>query len=222
MSPRLFRFVVAVSGILSVVALMVSFSINPGPPPGATVAQVIAFGKQYQTLILAGSWLQGVGSLLQVIFILALVHLAGATSRMSGKITTMAAIVIVGVSLAEASFYISAVQGGVSGNMTVLSVSLVLIQAIQHAYVISPAPALMLALGIVLLTSRQLPAVFGYLALLLGAILGILGLIGMFLPLQTVINSVLSVQELWFAAVSITLIVVAGKASTNQISQEAA
>jgi hypothetical protein len=180
------------------------------------------WGKQHETLILAGSWLQGIGSLLEVIFILALVHLAGATKLLRGWVALFTATVIVGVSLTEIAFYISAIEGGVSGDLTTLSVSLNLIKAIQHAYVIAPAPALLAALGIVLPGVRLLPRLFGYLAFALAAILVILGLVGTFIPLQSVIDAVLSVQEIWFLAIAITLIVIARKAAQALTANEQA
>jgi hypothetical protein len=202
---------IAITGILGAISLVISFSINPGPPAGATLAQVIAFGKQSQNLILVGSWLQGTGSLLEVIFILGIMHLAGATKQLVGWITAMAATAIVGVSLVEVSFYLSATQGGVSGDLTTLSVSLALIKAIQHAYVIAPAPALLVGLGIIIVSSRVLPRVFGYLALALGVTLGVLGFVDLFLAGQQIVDTVLGAQEVWFAAAAIMLIFNKGK-----------
>ncbi|HEY4385667.1 MAG TPA: hypothetical protein VGN34_14510 [Ktedonobacteraceae bacterium] len=215
MSAKLFRILVAVSGILGVAALMVSFSINPAPPASATLPQIVVWGKQHQALIEAGAWLQGVGSMLEVIFMLSILRLTDATKSLAGWIMAFAATVIVGISFVEVAFYLSAISGGASGDMTTLMVSLNLIKAIQHAYVIAPAPANLLALGILLLTSHLVPKVFGYLALVLGAALGILGLVGTFIPMQGVIDGVLSVQELWFLTLAITLIVTARK-STNK------
>jgi hypothetical protein len=171
----------------------------------------MTWGAAHKTLILAGAWLQAAGSLLEVIFILGIIVIAGATQRLSGWITAFAATVIMTVSMVEVSFYLSAVQGGVSGDLTTLSVSLKLIQAIQHAYVIAPSPALLLGLGIILLQSHLFPRLFGYLALALGAVLGILGFIGTFTPLHQVIDYILGAQELWFIAAGIALIIIAGK-----------
>lgn len=215
MSTSLFRMLVALSGILGVVALSVSFSINPAPPAGATIAQIVVWGRVHENLILTGSWLQAIGSLLEVVFILAIIHITGATQRLAGWIAAFAATVIMAVSLVEVSFYLSAIQGGVSGDLTTLAVSLNLIKAIQHAYVIVPAPMLLLALGVVILSSPMFPRLFGYLALALGVTMGILGLVGTFVPLQQVIDYVLTVQEVWFAAVAITLAISVRKASNG-------
>lgn len=222
MSIKLFRILIAVCGILGVAALMVSFSINPAPPAGATIPQIMVWGRQHQTLILAGAWLQGIGSMLEVIFMLGLLQLVGATRSLAGWIMAFAATVIVGISFVEVSFYLSAIAGGVSGDMTTLMVSINLIKAIQHAYVIAPAPANMMALGVVLLSSRMVPRVFGYLAIALGVVLGVLGLVGTFIPMQGIIDSVLSVQEIWFLALAIALIVTARKAENAVVMDKKA
>ncbi|GCE28258.1 hypothetical protein KDA_37420 [Dictyobacter alpinus] len=215
MSSRLYRIMVAICGILGVVALMASFSINPAPPAGASIAQIVVWGKEHQVLIEAGAWLQGIGSLLEVIFMLGLLQLAGATRTLAGLVTAFAATVIVGISFVEVSFYLSAIAGGVSGDMATLGVSLNLIKAIQHAYVIAPAPANLIAIGIVLYRTRLVHRVFSYIAFVLGVALVILGFIGTFTPMQNSIDIVLSVQEVWYLAIAITLIATARAVAAN-------
>src|SRR5919197_1459814 len=87
MSTRLPRILTALCGILGVVALVAHFSIPAQvPPANATVAQVTEFAKQNHATILVSAWLEGIGSLLFVLFVLAIVHLAGATTRFAGWI----------------------------------------------------------------------------------------------------------------------------------------
>lgn len=87
MSIRLFRILTALCGILGVIMLIPSFIINPGPPPNPTVAQLIAFGNQYHNSILIGAWLQAVSPFLIILFAIAIVHLAGAITRLMGWMT---------------------------------------------------------------------------------------------------------------------------------------
>ena len=71
---------------------------------------------------------------------------------------------------------------------------------------------LLLPLGAVILGSRVLPRVFGYLAVACGVAIVILGFAGLFsAAADTVITFVLSAQELWIVAAAITLVVRAGK-----------
>jgi hypothetical protein len=78
MSITLFRRLSALSGIIGVILLGISFAINSGSPPAnATAAQLMAFARQTFTSIIWGAWLQAVGPLLIVLFAFALVSLAG-------------------------------------------------------------------------------------------------------------------------------------------------
>src|SRR5918911_4470730 len=97
-SDRPLRLLSALCGLLGVAALVVSFAINPGPPPDATAAEMVAFANQNRPAILLGAWLQGIGSLLNVLFSLALVHLAGARHRVAGWVTLPAGAIILMVS----------------------------------------------------------------------------------------------------------------------------
>lgn len=206
MTGRTFRIWLAIVGIIGVIMQIFSFSINPGPPAGATPADIIVWGHQHAPLVLVGAWTQGVSSLLIVLFVFALVSLAGEMTRPLGWVTLLASAVLVSVSLVECSFYIVAVQSGEQGNMAALTMGLLLIQAIQHAYVIAPATALLVPIGLIVLRSRVLPPALGVFALALGAVIEVLGLIGLFTPLQPVIDSVLGVQELWFLVCAVVLL----------------
>jgi hypothetical protein len=208
-STRLFCILSGLSGVAGVVLIMLSFTINGGPPPGATGAELVKFGQQNYSSILWGAWLQAVGPVLIVLFAFALVHLAGATHRLAGWMTFFGATILMAVSLIEVTFYISAL----SPNPEIMpSISLRLISAVQHLYFIVAAPSLFLPLGIVLVTSRILPRLFGYLALLLATVFEVLG--GVFLldlTLPAAVTAFAGVQALWWLAAAITLIVRGGK-----------
>ena len=215
MSTRLFRILTALCGILGVAMLIPSFLINPGPPLNPTVAQLIAFGNQYHTSILVGAWLQAVSPFLIILFALAIVHQAGATTRLMGWMTIVGGTILVMTSLVEVTFYLSAVNGNPA---TTGLISLDLISAVQHVYSMVAAPAVFLPLGAVILGSRVLPHVFGYLAFVLAGIFASLGIAALFSPIQSVVNILASVQGLWWLFAAITLLVPAGKASDSEPS----
>jgi len=203
MSPR-FRIVAGLCGIFGAVALVSSFVMNPAPPAEFTVSQLRDFAVQHHVGIVFGAWLQGMGSLLLVLFAIAVVHLAGATHQFAGWITLLAGATILMVSLVEITFYLGAVRAAEAGDLTSETVSNALIKAVQHVFLI--APALLLPLGAVLLGSSILPRAFAYLALAIGATLQIFGLVGLFGVLQPIIDDVLIVQALWFVAAGVALI----------------
>jgi hypothetical protein len=203
MSPRL-RIVAGLCGIFGAVALVSSFVMNPAPPAEFTVSQLRDFAVQHHNGIVFGAWLQGMGSLLLVLFAIALVHLAGATHQFAGWVTLLAGATILMVSLVEITFYLGAVQAAEAGDLTSGTVSNALIKAVQHVFLI--APALLLPLGAVLLGAQILPRVFAYVALAIGATLQIFGLVGLFGVLQPIIDDVLIVQALWFVAAGVVLL----------------
>ena len=204
-STRRFRTLNGISGILGVLLIAVSFNINPGPPLGATSTELMEFGKQHYASILWGAWLQAVGPVFIVIFAFSLVHLAGASQRLSGWITFFGATTLMAVSLIEITFYISALF---PDPPMMPFISLKFISAVQHLYFIVAAPLLFMPLGIVLVRSPILPRIFGYLALLLAtafAALGIIFLLTLTLPVG--VTAFAGVQALWWLGAAITLIV---------------
>jgi hypothetical protein len=210
---RSFCILSGLSGAAGVVLLIVSFAINNGPPPDATSADLVKFGQQNYAHILWGAWMQAVGPVLIVLFAFALVHLAGATQRLVGWMTFFGATILMTVSIIEVTFYISALN---PDPAMMPSISLKLISAAQHLYFIVAAPALFLPLGIVLVSSRILPILFGYLALLLATAFAALGVIFLLrLTLPDAVTAFGGVQALWWLAAAIALILRSGKISNS-------
>jgi len=190
------RILAGLCGIAGPLILVSSFMINPAPPAGLAGAALVAWARPHKASLLLGGWMQGIGSLLMVIFCLAMIDAAGAANRLSGRLTQLAATTILCVSLIEVTFYLAAGSSIASGDMTLGLVSSGLIKAVQHVFLI--APALLLPLGFVLATTRLIGRLLAWSALLIGASLQGLGLAGIFMRLQPVIDVVLIVQAAWF------------------------
>ena len=208
-SPRLFCILGGSSGIVGVLMIIISFNINAGPPPGATVVQLTAFGKQNFGSILWGAWLQAIGPFFIILFAFALVHLAGAAKLLSGWMTFFGAVILMTVSLIEITFYIAVMF---KDPPVSILVCMNIIYAVQHLYFIIAAPAFFIPLGIVLIGSDVLPRLFGYVAVLLGvafAILGMIFLLSLVLPFW--VTAFAGVQALWWLAAAILLIKRAAK-----------
>jgi len=204
-SKRLFCILSGLSGIVGVVLLMLSFGIAVPPPSDATRAELFEFGRRHYAGVLWGAWLQAVGPVFIVLFAFSLVHLAGATRRLAGWMTLFGATVLMTVSLIEITYYISALF---PEPELMTSISLRVISAVQHLYFIVAAPALFLPLGIILVGSRILPRVFGYLALVLAGAFAVLGAVFMLrLTLPPSVLASAAVQALWWLAAGITLMV---------------
>src|SRR6516165_1312289 len=121
----------AVSGLVGTCMIGISFAINPGPPAGASGAQITAFGQQHHDAILWGAWLQAVGPVLIAVFALAIVFLAGATTRLAGWMTLFGTAALMTVSLIEITGYIGTLQ---TSPATMGLTSLALIYSVQHLY----------------------------------------------------------------------------------------
>lgn len=199
------------AGVCGVLLLAVSFAINTGPPPRVDSTQLAGFAQQNFARILWGAWMQAVGPVLIVLFAFFLVHAARATLQLTGWMTFFGATVLMTVSLIEITFYIGALY---RQPATMPSISLNLIAAVQHLYFMVAAPAMFLPLGIILIRSRILPKLFGYLALALAATFAILAGIFLFnLTLPDTVTAFAGVQALWWLAGGITVIVRSGRIS---------
>jgi hypothetical protein len=189
----------------------ISFAINTGPPAGASGAQVAAFGQQHHDAILWGAWLQAVGPALIAVFALAIVFLAGATTRLAGWMTLFGTATLMTVSLIEITGYIGTLQ---TNPATMGLTSLALIHSVQHLYFIVAAPAVWLPLGLVILGSGVLPRILGYLALVLAAGYALAGVFTLFdrtVPAAVQISAGV-LPALWWLAAAGTLLMRARQA----------
>jgi hypothetical protein len=196
----------AVCGLVGTCMIGVSFAINPGPPAGASGAQLTAFLQQHRDAILWGAWLQAVGPALIVVFALAVVFLAGATVRLAGWMTLFGAATLMTVSLIEITGYIGTLQ---TSPATMADTSLALIHSVQHLYFIVAAPAVWLPLGLVILGSHVLPRILGYTALVLAAgyvLAGALTLFDLTIPPAVQLAAGVFPAAWWLAAAGTLLI----------------
>jgi hypothetical protein len=218
MSHRLNPLLIALCGILGIVFLGLYFGIGSAIglaqlPPGASEAQVLHVATQYHDMWLLGAWLQATGSLLSVIFLLGLVQLAGGVTRFSGVLAVLGCAVLLGVVLIEGAFTIDLAQAAVDGHSATSVTSFDVMTVFAHIYPIVPAPLIFLPLGTILVGSSVLPRIFAYLALALGCLYVIAGLVGLFTsPVLTLVP--LGLQSLWILAAAIALV-----ARSRHISQ---
>jgi hypothetical protein len=202
---RLFCVLSGLSGILGVAMLGVSFAINNGPPLGSSPDQFARFVRDSYASILWGAWLQAVGPVFIVIFAFTLVQLAKQGARLAGWMTFFGATVLMAVSLIEITFYISALYPDPS---VATPISFEMIHSVQHLYFVVAAPALFLPLGCVLLASRVLPRIFGFLALALGGAFAVVGMASMLtLTLPSAVTALGSLQAVWWFAAAVALVV---------------
>ena len=143
--------------------------------------------------------------MLITVFTLAIVFLAGATTRLAGWMTLFGAATLMTVSLIEITGYIGTLH---TSPATMPETSLALIHSVQHLWFIVAAPALWLPLGLVILGSGVLPRILGYLALVLAAgyaLAGVLTLFDLTVPAAVQIAAGV-LPALWWLAAAGTLL----------------
>lgn len=210
MLHRLNPLLLALCGILGILFLGLYFGIGAAIgltqlPPGASEAQILHVATKYHDMWLLGAWLQAAGSLFSVIFILGLVQLAGGITPFSGVLTLLGCAVLLGVVLLEGAFTIDLAQAAVDGHPATSVTSFDVMTVFTHIYPIVPAPLIFLSLGTLLVGSSVLPRVFGFLALALGGLYAIAGLVGLFTsPVLTLVP--LGLQSLWILAAAVALL----------------
>lgn len=216
---------VALCGILGTIALTTYFAapwtFMPLPAANATIAQLQTFGIKYHSTILFDAWLQAIGSLLSIIFSLAIIHLAGASQRFFGRMTLLTAGVIMALSLAEVTFEIGAVMAGDNGHLQAAQTCFDLTNTFIHVFLL--APSLFLMQGLALWNTRLLPRAFSYLAIGLGILFQVLGALGLFnTAFLLIVIIILMIQNVWTIAAAITLLFRMDKGDSKEYALAAA
>ena len=218
MRRRPATILVSLSGLLGTVALTLYFSAPftwmPLPPPDTTAPQLLKFDKEYHTAILADTWLQQLGTILSVIFALALVQLARTSTTLAGRLTLLASTVITSLSLAEGTFVLGAMLAGENGHLESALTCFQLTYVFIHIFLL--APSLFLMLGFALKDTTLLPKFFVVTAIALGLMFQALGAIALFdNRFLLVVIGVLMLQNLWTVGAAIVLLVRAPLLSKN-------
>jgi len=190
-------------GIAGPVILVGSFAMNASPPPGLSPTALAAWAEPRTGFLLLDGWMHGIGSLLIVVFALALVQLSGAAYSLTARLTQFACGTILMISLIELTFYLTAAQAIASGQTASDLISDGADRAVQHVFL--TAPALLLPLSVVLLRTRTLARSFAWSGLAIGTGLQVLALTGAFSVTQPVVGAMVIVQSAWFAAAGAAL-----------------
>jgi hypothetical protein len=151
--------------------------------------------------------LQATGTLLSIVFFLAIVQLARAASQLSGLLVIVASTALLSLVLVEGAFMVAVPQAAMAGDTSTVVTTFALSNGVfVRVFPLAPASASYLALSAVILGSRVLHRTFGYLAAAIGLAFAVAGLVAIFSTLGLVLTIVLSVvQELWIVAAAIAL-----------------
>jgi hypothetical protein len=201
-------------GIAGPVLLALYFGI-PALVPGLgsllysatpTTGRIVAVGADYHQLLTLGSWVQGTGALLCVVFLLALAQWSGGGSSLPGRILLLGCAALVGLVLTEMVFTLTWASSATHGQSTSARAAYDLMAYFAQVFPVVPAPTVYLALAVVLASGRPvLPAIFGRLAAALGIGFLLVGLVAVVIPAAAAAAGALAgVQALWILAAGIT------------------
>src|SRR5262245_24277182 len=106
-------------------ALLAAYFAAPAllgwPYAGDTPAHLAAYALDHARLFYAGAWLQGTGTLLCVVFFLALVELSGTLNRLPGVLVAVGAACLLAVVLVESAMLVAVPMAASSGDLAAVS-----------------------------------------------------------------------------------------------------
>ena len=210
MSERRLRVVAALSGIVGPIALAVYFAapaLTSWPYAGASAAFLTSYANSHQILFFAGAWFQVTGTLLSLIFFLAIVQLAGAASRLPGLVVIVASSALLGLVLVEAALLMEVPLAAANGDSAAVMTTFGLSNGVfARVFPLAPASATYLGLGAVILGSAVLHRWFGYVAVGLGLVFEAAGILALFTVAGLILAILLSItQELWIVGAAVAI-----------------
>lgn len=218
MSERTLRGA-ALSGIAGPIALAVYFAapaFTNWPYAGASAIHLTSYATSHQILFFAGAWFQVTGTLLSLVFFLAIVQLEGAANRLAGLVVIVASAALLGLVLVEAALLMEVPLAAANGDLATVMTTFGLSNGVfARVFPLAPASAIYLGLGAVILGSGVLQRWFGYAAVGLGVAFEVAGIVALFTVVGLVLAIILSVaQELWIIAAAVALWRSAGTRTT--------
>ena len=147
------------------------------------------------------------GSLLGVVFFLALIHAVGGAGRLAGWVAMVGLAVLLALSVLEGLLFMDVAEATSNRHPITALSSFDLQTVFVHGFLTIAAPTVYIAVGALLLQSAVLPRIVAYSALALGALFEILGFTGLFTKTADTIAVVpLILQALWILAVAVIMI----------------
>lgn len=208
MSQRTLARLAAAAGVVSVITLVAHFVILSSPPGDtASTAVVLAYLAGHHGALLTSAWLDGIGSILAMAVVYALVHLAAPVRTFPASLATRLATVVIGISLITDAALITAAQTSAVGHIAPASAAFSLAKGIDYVFPLANS-VWMPALGLVLARSGVLPRSYGRLVILLGVAEFLAGTVALVNSAAATVNNFVFVAFLvWLVAAAVALAV---------------
>jgi len=199
------------AGVLGPIALGVYFAAPAAlgwPYSGGAPATIAAFAESHAALFDAGAWLQGTGTLLSVVFFLALVRLATPGGTIAGQVVVVGSAALLAVVLVEAAFLVAVPPAATAGDLATVATAFAMSNGVfVRIFPLAPASATLIALGLVLRSGRLLDRRLATTAIALGVAFEVAGLVAIVSAAGVVAVIVLSVgQAAWTLIAGVALL----------------
>src|SRR5215472_13287751 len=140
---REFRKLAATCGLAGP-ALLVAYFAAPAflgwPYAGATEPELVRYATSHQTLFYAGQWLQGTGTMLCVVFFVALLHAAGPLARPSAVVALIGSAGLLAIVLVEGAFLAAVPAAAMNGDAATVATAFALSNgAFLRVFPVAPA-----------------------------------------------------------------------------------
>ncbi len=190
-SKKISYVLTALMGILGQIALGIYYSGALVPREltvgNLSAAQLMEDIARNHTLIFCDAYLQGIGTLLSVIFFIKLVYLSDAGNRFSGWLVIITSAVVLTIALVDVTFTVATVTAALAGHTDTMQLATDFItgstEAFDYTFLFVPAPLLIISLAMVILSSGFLSKMFGYIAIIIGVAFIVVGITSLFATL---------------------------------------
>lgn len=206
--PAKSRQAAAACGILGPILLAIYFgapAVSGWPYAGASPDELVRFADAHAWLFYAGAWLQVTGTLLSIVFYIALLSAGRAQETFWGYVLLIAAGSVLTLVVVEAAFLVAVPVAAAGGDKATVATGFALSNGIfARVFPLAPASASYVALGAVVLRSAVLPRSFGQAAIALGVAFEAAGLAAVLTNVAVFAAVALSVlQTLWILAAAL-------------------
>jgi len=198
----------AAAGIVGPILLAIYFgapALTNWPYSGAAPTALIEYARSHALLFYAGGWLQATGSLLSVLFFLALLQLSGRRNEIEGLIILLGAAVLLAIVLVEAALLEAVPIAAAADDQATVATTFALSNGVfARIFPLAPAPLIFAGISVALRDGRLIPAPFANAALVIAVLFVVAGVLAIFGTAGLILAIVMSVVEaVWILAAGI-------------------
>ncbi len=196
-----------VAGPIALVAYFAAPAFLAWPYSGAPSGVLVTYATAHESLFYGGAWLQSTGTLLSVVFFLALMLRGGAGGRLSGQVLMVSCAALLSVVLIESALLVAVPMAAVAGDRATVATTFALSNgAFIRIFPLAPSSVTYIALGLVILGSGVLHRRFGQAALAIGVVFEVAGAVAIFTSSAPIVIAVLAAgQALWVIAAAVAV-----------------